>query len=71
MVDNHHLLTEILKEDWGFKGFVSSDFVYGVRDGMAAVKGGMDVEMPFARRRRKCGDRNLLRRGAVRDGGAL
>ena len=45
---NHHLLTEILKEDWGFKGFVSSDFVYGVRDGMAAVKGGMDVEMPFA-----------------------
>jgi len=37
----HHdyLLNNILKEDWGFKGFVMSDFIWGVRDTIdAAVK---------------------------------
>lgn len=43
---NVHLLREILKEEWGFDGFVVSDFVYGVRDGRAGVTGGLDVEMP-------------------------
>lgn len=42
-----HLLRDILKEEWGFRGFVISDFIYGIRDGKAAVMGGLDVEMPF------------------------
>jgi len=44
---NHQLLTRILKEEWGFNGFVVSDFVYAVRDGKAAVLAGLDIEMPF------------------------
>ena len=44
---HHHLLREILKGEWGFEGFVISDFVYGVRDGKAAALGGLDIEMPF------------------------
>ena len=44
---NSHLLRDILKEDWGFQGFVVSDFVWGVRDGKAAALGGLDIEMPF------------------------
>jgi len=44
---NHRLLTGILKEEWGFDGFVISDFVYAVRDGKAAAKAGLDIEMPF------------------------
>jgi len=43
---NSHLLRDILKKEWGFDGFVMSDFVLGIRNGKAA-NAGMDVEMPF------------------------
>ena len=43
---NHRLLTAILKEEWGFDGFVMSDWVFGIRDGVAAVNAGLDLEMP-------------------------
>jgi beta-glucosidase len=41
------LLTEILKRRWGFSGFVVSDFIFGVRDGVRALMAGLDLEMPF------------------------
>jgi beta-glucosidase len=41
------LLTQILKQRWGFQGFVVSDFIFGIRDGVAAVLAGQDLEMPF------------------------
>ena len=44
---HHELLTTILKQRWGFRGFVVSDFIFGVRDGVAAVRAGLDLEMPF------------------------
>jgi beta-glucosidase len=44
---NRRLLTGILKEEWGFEGFVVSDFIFGVRDGKAAALAGLDIEMPF------------------------
>ncbi|MCP4647993.1 MAG: glycoside hydrolase family 3 protein, partial [bacterium] len=40
---NRHLLREILKEDWNFKGYVVSDFLYGVRNGEDAVNAGLDL----------------------------
>ena len=43
---NQHLLREILKGDWGFQGFVISDFVLGVKDTVAAAAAGLDIEMP-------------------------
>ena len=45
--ENAHLLREILKENWQFKGYVISDFIWGVRNGIKAVNAGLDVEMPF------------------------
>ena len=45
-----HLLTDILKREWGFRGFVLSDFLLGVRDGPEAVLGGLDLEMPLTLR---------------------
>jgi beta-glucosidase len=45
---NRRLLTEILKEEWGFEGFVISDFIFGLRDAKAGALAGLDVEMPFA-----------------------
>jgi len=46
---NRRLLTEILKEEWKFDGFVISDFVWGVKNGKAAVIAGLDLEMPIVR----------------------
>ena len=44
---NQHLLRDILKDDWSFKGFVITDFVLGIRNGALAVNAGVDIEMPF------------------------
>jgi len=44
--ENRHLVREILKEEWGFDGFVISDWMTGVHDGTKAIQAGLDVEMP-------------------------
>jgi len=44
--ENPHLLREILREDWGFRGFVMSDFFLGVHDAVKAANAGLDLEMP-------------------------
>jgi beta-glucosidase len=41
------LLQGILKDRWGFKGFVTTDWIFGMRDAKLAVLGGQDLEMPF------------------------
>ncbi|MDX2140769.1 MAG: glycoside hydrolase family 3 C-terminal domain-containing protein [Chloroflexota bacterium] len=43
------LLRDILKGEWGFDGFVMTDFFFGARDGKAAALGGQDMEMPLTR----------------------
>lgn len=43
--ENHHLLTEILRSEWGFKGVVVSDWG-GSNDPVAAVRAGANLEMP-------------------------
>lgn len=42
---SHVLLTEILRDEWGFDGFVHSDWVLGVRAAYGAAAG-LDVENP-------------------------
>ncbi len=49
--EQNHLLNEILKEEWGFEGLVVSDWG-AVRDRVAALKGGLDLEMPGPQDRR-------------------
>jgi len=44
---NHTLLTEILRNEWGFEGFVISDFQFGLRDAAKSVEAGLDIEMPY------------------------
>ncbi|MGW0336930.1 beta-glucosidase [Streptomyces sp. NPDC003011] len=43
--ENHHLVTEILKNDWGFAGFTVSDWA-ATHDATASALAGLDVEMP-------------------------
>jgi beta-glucosidase len=47
--ENPHLLNEVLKGDWGFQGFVESDWIVGTRSTVPAVTAGLDIEMPIAR----------------------
>ena len=44
---NQILLSEIIKERWGFDGFVMTDFIFGIRAAGKAVLAGQDLEMPF------------------------
>ena len=43
---NRYLIRDVLKGEWGFDGFVMSDFTWGINDTVKAVRAGMDVEMP-------------------------
>ncbi|MEN8249047.1 MAG: glycoside hydrolase family 3 C-terminal domain-containing protein [Bacteroidota bacterium] len=43
--ENEHLLTTILRDEWGFEGFVMSDWD-AVHSTAKAVKSGLDFEMP-------------------------
>ncbi len=47
--ENKYLLSDILKGEWGFNGFIISDFFMGVRDGEKAAIAGLDIEMPCIR----------------------
>jgi beta-glucosidase len=49
--ENHRLLVDILKNEWGFEGFVVSDWG-AVHDRVASLMGGVDLEMPGPRERR-------------------
>lgn len=42
---NHELLTDVLRKDWGFKGFVVSDWG-GVHNTVQTALSGLDLEMP-------------------------
>ncbi|MGP5733089.1 beta-glucosidase [Arthrobacter rhombi] len=44
---NRALLTDVLRREWGFTGFVTSDWVFGTHDAIVSLQAGMDVEMPL------------------------
>ncbi len=43
--ENHRFLTEILRDEWGFEGFVISDWG-AVNDRVKGIEAGLDLEMP-------------------------
>lgn len=49
--EHHELLTDILKDEWGFEGLVVSDWG-AVRNRVTALKAGLDWEMPGPQDRR-------------------
>ncbi len=62
MADHRHLVTKVLREEWGFDGLVMSDWG-AEHDTVQSVLAGCDLEMPGPTRER--GDKLVA---AVRDG---
>ena len=62
--EHHKLLVEILKNEWGFDGLVVSDWG-AVHDRVAALKGGLDLEMPGPRDRRVKAVADAVRAGML------
>jgi beta-glucosidase len=48
---NAVLLTDVLRTEWGWDGFVTSDFIAGLRDPVRSVTAGLEIEMPFRQQR--------------------
>ena len=44
--ESRHLLTGILRDQWGFRGYVTSDWMWGLYDGKKGLHAGLDIEMP-------------------------
>ena len=44
--ENNHLLREVLKDEWGFDGFVVSDW-FAAQSTVESAVAGLDVEMPW------------------------
>ena len=60
--ENKFLLTDVLRKEWGFDGFVVSDWG-AVNDRVAGIKAGLDLEMPASG-----GDTDKQISQAIRDG---
>ena len=41
------LISEVLLDQWKFKGFTISDWVFGLRDGLKSINAGLTLEAPF------------------------
>lgn len=44
---SHHTLQEILRDEWGFDGFVVSDYYAAVKDTVQSALNGLEIEMPI------------------------
>jgi beta-glucosidase len=62
--ENPRLLKEILKDEWGFEGFVVSDWG-AVHDRVVSLQAGLDLEMPGPRERRVQAVVEALRSGEL------
>ncbi len=61
------LLTDILRNDWGFKGYVTSDWQNGLLDTKKGIEAGMNIEMPAPNFYSLKSVISLLQKGALKE----
>ncbi|WP_340199955.1 beta-glucosidase family protein [Ascidiimonas sp. W6] len=64
---NKYLLTDILRNEWGFDGFVTTDWLYGLYDGVAGIKAGQNVEMPMQKAYNENSIKEALETGSIKE----
>jgi beta-glucosidase len=62
--DNKRLLTEILRQEWGFKGAVITDWG-AMNDRVEGFKAGLDLEMPASKGRFDAGVQEAVKTGLL------
>jgi beta-glucosidase len=62
--ENQHLLSDIVKRDWGFQGFIESDYD-SVIDGVAGARAGTDLDMPAGNKMNRATLQAALLSGAL------
>jgi beta-glucosidase len=61
------LLTDILRNDWGFKGYVTSDWQNGLLDTKKGIEAGMNIEMPASDFYSLKNVKRLLQKGELKE----
>lgn len=65
--ENKTLLTDILRNQWGFDGFVMSDFVFAVHNEEQALRAGLDMEMPVGLHVTKGNVKKHIKKGSLNE----
>ncbi len=64
---NKLLLTDILRKEWGFKGYVTSDWQNGLFDAQKGIEAGMNIEMPSNNIYKLSTIKKLLKDGKIKE----
>lgn len=64
---NKMLLTDILRTEWGFKGYITSDWKYGLFDAQKGIEAGMNIEMPGQEVYKPAAIRKLIKEGKIKE----
>lgn len=62
---NKYLLGDVLRDEWGFDGFVVSDFMMGLHSTAGGVNAGLDIEMNIRRKYTYRKIKRALKKGRI------
>ena len=62
---NKYLLEDVLRKEWGFDGFVVSDFFFGLHSTSGGLNSGLDVEMNIRRKYTVANVKRAIKSGKV------
>ena len=60
---NPYLLNDVLRKEWGFDGFIVSDFFFGLHSTKGGLNAGLDVEMNIRRKYTVANVRRAIKNG--------
>jgi beta-glucosidase len=63
--NNAYLLNDVLRDDWGFEGFVHSDWFFAMYEAVPSIKAGLNIEMPLSQVYNKRDIKSALSAGEI------